>query len=317
MTPTATPPPRPFRFGVQLSGSLTRDSWRERAKQVEDLGYHVLTVADHVRDQFATTPAIMAAADATSTITVGSVVYANDFHHPVMLAKEAASLDVLTGGRFEMGIGAGWQTEDYTTTGVPFDPASVRIARMAESVAIIKGLWADGPFSFAGEHYTVTDLEGTPKPVQAPRPRLFIGGGGRKMLTLAGQEADIIGLNIDMRAGTIDERSGPTATAESTDVKLGWIRDAAGDRFADIELQTRIHVASVTDDPMGLAEIMGPVLGLTPQQALDSPHALAGSVEEIVERLLDRRERWGISYITISASAFEEFAPVVARLDGR
>ncbi len=314
-------PPRPFRFGVQLSGSQDRASWRERSRRIEDLGYDVLTVADHIRDQFATTPAILAAAEATSTIRVGSVVYANDFHHPVMLAKEAASLDVLTEGRFEFGIGAGWQTSDYTTTGVPLDPASVRIDRMAEALAVIKALWADGPCNLAGDHYTITDLDGTPKPTQRTGeragPPVFIGGGGRKMLSLAAREADIIGLNIKMWAGTIDERSGPTATAESTDQKVEWIRAAAGDRFEQIELQSRIHVAAVTDDPMGLAEIMGPVLGLTPQQALDSPHALAGPVPALVDRLLERRERWGISYITISADAYEAFAPVVAALRGR
>jgi len=315
MSPANLPSVKPFRFGVQLSGALTRAGWRERAKQVEDLGYDVLTVADHVRDQFATTPAILAAADATSSIRVGSVVYANDFHHPVMLAKEAASLDVLTEGRFEFGIGAGWQTSDYTTTGVPFDPPGQRIDRMAEALAIVRGLWADGPYSFSGNHYTITDLEGTPKPTQR-FPPVFIGGGGKRMLTLAAREADIIGLNIKMWAGTIDEKSGPTATAESTDVKLGWIREAAGDRFEQLTLQSRIHIAAVTDDPHGLAEVLGPVLGLSPAQALASPHALAGPVPAIIETLLERRERWGISYITISADAFEAMAPVVAALHG-
>lgn len=308
------PTTRPFRFGVQLSGAPSRTDFRERAKKVEGLGYSVLSVADHIRDQFATTPAVMAAAEATSTIRVASIVYANDFHHPVMLAKEAASLDVLTDGRFEFGIGAGWQLSDYETTGVPLDRAGVRIARLAEALDVIKALWRPEPVTMAGDHYTITDLTGAPQSFQQHGPPVFLGGGGRKMLTLAAQQADIVGLNIDMRAGAIDERSGPTATADATDEKVAWIREAAGDRFDQLELQTRVHLTAVTDDPQGLAEAVGPTLGLTPAQALASPHALAGPVEGMVDQILQRRERWGISYITVSADAIDAFAPVVAQL---
>lgn len=306
---------RPFRFGVQASTAADRTEWIQIARKAEDLGYSVLTVADHLDDQFATTPALMAAADATTTLRVGSLVYANDYHHPVVLAKEAATLDVLSGGRLELGLGAGWMREDYDAAGIAFDPAAQRIARLAEAVTVIKGLLANEPCAFDGEHYSV-HLHGTPKPVQRPHPPILIGGGGRSILSLAGREADIIGLNIDLRSGRIDETAGPTATAEATDEKLRWIREAAGDRFDDIELQVRIHLALVTNDLPSVAEAMSPAFGLTPDQGLETPHALAGSVDQIVETCLARRERFGISVIGLSLDAMEMMAPVVARLAG-
>ena len=307
--------PRPFRFGVQASTAGTRTEWVEIARKAEDLGYAVLTVADHLDDQFATTPALMAAADATTTLRVGSLVYATDYHHPAVLAKEAATIDVLSDGRFELGLGAGWMREDYEGAGIDFDPAGRRIARLAEAVTVVKGLFADDPCAFDGEHFRV-HLDGRPKPVQRPHPPILIGGGGRSLLTLAGREADIIGLNIDLRSGRIDDSSGPTATAEATDEKLRWIRDAAGDRFDEIELQVRIHLALVTDDVLAVAEAMSPAFGLTPEQGLETPHALAGSVDQIVETCLARRERYGISMIGLSLDAMEMMAPVVARLAG-
>jgi probable F420-dependent oxidoreductase len=259
----------------------------------------------------------MAAAGVTTTLRLGALVYANDYHHPVMLAKEAATLDLLSDGRLELGLGAGWMVDDYAQAGIPFDRPGVRIARLAEAITVMKGLFADEPVTFEGEHYQVSGLNGTPKPIQRPHPPVLIGGGGRRILTLAAREADIIGLNIDLRAGIIGEPSGPTATAESTDEKIGWIRDAAGDRFDDIELQVRIHFALVTDDLEGTAEVVSPYFGLTPDQGLETPHALAGSVDQIVETCLARRERFGISYIGLSVDALEMFAPVVARLAGR
>lgn len=309
------PAPRPFRFGLQASGAPSRADWVRIARKAEDLGYAVLTVADHLDDQFATTPALMAAADATSTLRIGSLVYACDYHHPVVLAKEAATLDVLSDGRLELGLGAGWMPEDYHGAGIPLDPPGTRIARLAEAVTVIKSLFADERCDHDGEHYSV-HLDGYPKPVQRPHPPILIGGGGRSVLTLAGREADIIGLNIDLRSGRIDETAGPTATAEATDEKIRWIREAAGDRFDAIELQVRIHLALVTDDLAGAAVALAPAFGLTPEQGLDTPHALAGSIDQIVDTCLARRERFGISTIGLSLDAMDAMAPVVARLAG-
>jgi probable F420-dependent oxidoreductase len=309
-----SPHQRPFRFSVQASSASADTDWRELARKLEDLGYATLTAADHFDRQFAPVPALMAAADATTTLRIGSLVFCNDYRHPVLAAKEAATLDVLSGGRFELGMGAGWMTADYEAAGIPLDRPSVRIARLAESLEIVTGLLGGETVNFTGEHYSITNLVGTPSPAQSPRPPLLVAGGGRKVLTLAGATADIVGLNPGLAAGVIDGRAGPTATAAATDDKLSWIRAAAGDRFDELEIQTRIHVAMIHHDRPALAESLAPVLGISPAEAMESPHALAGSVDECVESLLAWRERWGISYIGLSLDAAEQMAPVVAKL---
>lgn len=313
----------PFRFGLQAGAPPhgwaapgASGAWRDLARKVEDLGYSTLTVPDHLDDQLHPSVALMAAADATTTLRLGTLVYCNDYRHPVVLAKEAATLDLLSDGRLELGLGAGWMTTDYEAAGIRLDRPGVRIDRLAEAITVVKGLLADEPLTFAGRHYAITELNGTPKPVQRPHPPIAIGGGGRRILTLAAHEADIIGLNISLTAGQIDASAGPTATAESTHEKVRWIRDAAGSRFDGIELQVRVHLAAVTDDVPALAEVMGPAFGLTPQQAIDSPHALAGTENQIVEMLQQRREQFGISYIGFGADALDAMAPVVARLAG-
>jgi probable F420-dependent oxidoreductase len=310
------PAPKPFRFAIQAGLPPAGSNWGELARRVEGLGYSVLTVPDHLDDQYAATPALMAAADATTTLRVGSLTYGNDYRHPVVLAKEAATLDVLSSGRFEFGLGAGWMTTDYEQAGIALDRPGVRIARLAEALAVITGLWADSPCTVDGEHYQVRGLDGRPKPTQPGGPPILIGGGGRKVLTLAARHADIIGLNIALTSGRIDATAGPSATDGATLEKIRWIREAAGTRFEAIELQVRVHLAAVTDDRRGLAEAVGPSLGLSPDEALESPHALAGSIDEIVEQCLERRERYGISVIGLGLDAMDALAPVVARLAG-
>lgn len=307
----------PFRFGIQASSASSSREWVDLARHIEDLGYDTLTVADHLDDQFAITPALMAAAAATTTLRVGALVYATDYHHPAVLAKEAATIDVLSDGRFEMGLGAGWMPSDYERSGIPFDPPGVRVERLGEAVTVVKELFAGSPCHHAGTHYRLDGLVGTPRPVQRPHPPILIGGGGRRILTLAGREADIVGLNIDLRSGRIDASAGPTATASATDQKVAWIREAAGDRFEDIELQVRIHLAMVTDDLASASILLSPAFGLTPEEGLETPHALAGSVDQIVDTCLERRARYGISYIGLSVDAMDAFAPVVARLAGQ
>lgn len=308
-------PHHPFRFGLQASGAPDRASWAALARKAEDLGFATLTVADHLRDQFATTPAMMAAADATTTLRIGSVVYCNDFHHPAMLAKEAATIDVLSDGRLELGVGAGWMPEDYDQAGVAMHSAGVRIDRLAEAVTIIGGLLGPDPVTFTGAHYQIDGLVGTPTPVQTPVP-LFLGGGGRRMLTLAGAQADIVGLNIDMRSGRIGTESGASATDTATDAKLAWIAAGAGDRFTSLELQVRVQLATITDDPVGLAAALGPAFGLSADEALASPHALAGPLGQLIEVCQYRRERFGISYVTVPVESIDEMAPLVAALAG-
>lgn len=305
---------KPFRFGVQAAGPADPGGWADLARRLEDLGYATLTMADHLDDQLAPVPALMAAADSTTTLCIGTMVLANDYRHPVVLAKEAATLDQLSDGRLELGLGAGWMRRDYEAAGIRLDRPGVRIERLAEALAVVKGLFAEGPLRYEGDHYRIDGLDGRPLPRQRPHPPIVVGGGGRRVLGLAAGEADIVGINMDLRAGVIDASAGPSGTAEVTAEKIDWIRSAAGDRFDDLELQVRVHVAAVTDDVGPMAEAMGPALGISPEEALASPHAVVGSEAQIVDTLVERRERWGISYIGLSADAADAFAPIVARL---
>jgi probable F420-dependent oxidoreductase len=307
---------KPFRFGIQSTGPADADGWAALARRVESLGYDTLTCADHFDGQFAPLPALVAAAEATTTLRLGTMVLANDFRHPVVTAKEVATADVLSGGRFEFGIGAGWMTTDYEQAGIAMDRPGVRIARLAEAIQVIRPLVAGETVDHDGEHYRITGLVGFPAAVQQPGVPLVVGGGGRRILELAGRVADIVGINVDLRAGVIDERAGPTGTPEATDEKIAWVRAAAGDRFDEIELQVRVHVAAPTDDPEGMAEVMAPALGIDPADALASPHALVGTVPGMIETLQARRERWGISYIGLSVDAMESMAPVIEALTG-
>lgn len=308
---------RKFRFGVQCSSASSASEWRDRARKMEDLGYSTLFMPDHfIGTPLAPMVAIAMAAEATTTLRVGHLVLGNDYKHPAIVAKEAATIDLLSEGRMELGIGAGWMTVDYEKAGIPLDPPGVRIARLAEAIAIVKGLTSDGPFSFAGEHYTVTELDGMPKPVQRPLP-LVIGGGGKKVLTLAAREADIIGINGNLKSGKPgDPDQAPNMNPASTDAKLAWVRDAAGVRYDDIEIQAFAGFVHFTDDPLGMAAAMAPAFDTTPDDVLDSPVGLVGTVESMIETLERRRDRWDMTYHVVGAEHLDQFAPVVARLAG-
>jgi probable F420-dependent oxidoreductase len=308
--------PRPFRFGVQEHRASSAGAWKEKARQVESLGYATLYLPDHFTDQVGPIAALMAAADATTKLRVGSLVFDNDYRHPVVLAKEAATLDLLSDGRLDLGLGAGWMASDYEQAGIPFDSAGKRISRMEEALTIIKGLFTGEPFTFAGEHYRVTAIEGSPRPVQKPHPPILLGGGGRRMLRIAAREADIVNVNFDLREGAVNRNLVRTGLAEATDEKLGWIRDAAGDRMESIELSVTIFLANITDDGDSVASAMAGGVGVEPKDILAMPHFLIGTIDEVVDDLRRRRERYGISYVIIPGEAAESFAPVVAELAG-
>jgi len=308
---------KPFRFAVHLADAVSDDDWREKARRAEALGYSTLYMPDHFVDtRLAPLPAVAMAAAATETLRVGTLVLGNDYKHPAVVAKEAATIDLLSDGRLELGIGAGWMEVDYTALGLPYDPAGVRVDRLAEAVQVIKGCWGDGAFSFSGRHYSITDYDGLPKPVQRPGPPLLIGGGGRKVLSLAGRQADIVGINPNMRAGAMTSEAVQTSLAEHTSEKIGWVRAAAGERFDEIEVQIRYFLCSITDDRVGLAEMMAPGFGITAEQALGSGLALVGTVDHVVEQLEQRREEWGVTNVVIGDDVVDQFAPVVARLAG-
>jgi probable F420-dependent oxidoreductase len=234
-----------------------------------------------------------------------------------VLAKEAATLDLLSDGRFDFGIGAGWMIRDYEQSGIPYDPAGTRIERMAEAVTIFKKFFAGGEFSFEGKHYKIQGLEGTPLPVQKPHPPFVIGGGGRKMLELAAREADTINVNFNLREGRPGNSTAQTGLAAVTDEKLRWIREAAGDRFEAIELGVWILRASVTDDRDVVAQAFAPRTGIEPKDLLEVPHFMIGTIDQIVEDLQKRRERYGISHVVVPGDAADDLAPVVKRLDGK
>jgi len=308
---------RAFRFGLQASKAASGREWVELARKVEDLGYSTLSMPDHfVNEEFAPVPALAAAAAATSTLRVGTLVFDNDYKHPVVLAKEAATIDVLSDGRLEFGLGAGWQKTDYDASGIAYDEPGVRVSRFEEGLAVMRGLWGDGPFSFEGDFYRITEMNGFPKPVQRPGPPVLIGGGSKRVLRIAGREADIVGINPSLRAGEVTAETGRDAAEESYLQKVEWVREGAGDRFDDIELHVLVFVCIVTDDRDAMFEAMAPGFGLTPDAAAHVPLALVGTESQIIETLQERREKYGISYVTVQGDAVDTLAPIVAKLAG-
>lgn len=305
---------RPFRFGAKATKASSAKEWVGLARQAEDLGFVSFQMDDHFGGQLAPIPALMAVAAATTTLQVGTLVAGVDFRNPVVLAKESATIDLLSDGRFVLGIGAGWAKEDYAIAGIHQDDADTRIERLGEAITIMRGLWGDGPFSFDGTHYRVAEVDAKPKPVRAIP--ILVGGGGRKVLSLAAQQADIVGLNPKIVARSINPASMATAASDVVDQKIAWVREAAGDRFDQLELQLQVFVTVVTDDPMAMAERLGPAFGLPSEVVLAAPYFQIGTVDQIVENLQALRERWGISYIAFRQDATAAMAPVVERLAG-
>jgi probable F420-dependent oxidoreductase len=315
----------PFRFLTDTSEQLDGPALAAFARRAESLGYSTLMMPDHLVEQYAPIPLLTAAAMATETLRVGTFVFNNNLRHPAVLAQELATLDRLSGGRLEIGIGAGWNKPEHDAIGIPFEPVGTRITKLAESVAVLKGCFGDERFSFTGQHYTITDYDAPPKPVQRPHPPIFIGGGGRRLLTLAGQQAQIVGLAPRLGkdaqgAPLLDTRS---ITFAATEEKIGWVRTAAGERFDEIELNTY-----PTGGPMVLTSNAKAEAGrratelrqstgveLTVEEVLESPHIYIGSVNELTRKILDLRERLGISSFLFSD--MEAFAPIVAELAGQ
>ena len=308
---------RPFRFGVVGESARSREQWVTLVRKAEDMGYAVFLLADHYVNEFPPIAALMAAADATSSLHVGSIVFDNDFRHPALLAKEVATLDLLSDGRFELGIGGGWHREEYEQVGIPFESARVRISRLEEALQIIKQFFTQDTVNFTGKHYKVTGLQAFPKPVQRPYPPIFIGGGGKRLLSIAGREADIVGIHFKVNDDeTVDawERS-EAAIAQ----KVEWVRQAAGERFAALELNMLLGTVMITEDRQRGAEQYireSSRPGQTSEEVLGNPYLLIGSVEQIAEQLQRLREMFGISYFVVGHEYMEVFAPVVGHLAG-
>jgi len=308
---------KPFRFGVNVRTAGSGADWADKARKVEALGYSVLCVPDHLAELLAPLPALAAAAAATKHLRVGTAVLNNDFRHPVVLAREAATLDVLSDGRLELGLGAGHMQSEYEQVGLAFDPGATRVERLEEAVVIVKRLLEGEPVTFGGRHYRVTGHTIHPRPIQRPRPPVFIGGNAPRLLTVAAREADIVGLTgITFRRGG-KEPDVSDFRASVVDERVRLVRETAGDR--SLELNALVQRVIVTDDRRKAAEelAVGRWAQLTPEEILESPYVLVGTEDRIVEDLQARRERWGISYVTTHELFMDAFAPIVARLVGR
>ena len=312
------PNPRPFRFGVNTLKIYSRQEWLAHVRKVEALGYSTLCFGDHHWMGLAPLTSMMSAADATTKLRLASFVFGNDFRHPAVLAREAATLDLLSDGRLEFGLGSGWQRGDYDSRGIPFDPPGVRVSRMEEAVQIVKLFFKGEPFSFSGEYYTIKELTGVPKPTQQPRPPIMVGGGSQRTLSIAGREADIVSLNFHTTAeGGLDFSSSSAADALRM---VEWVKKAAGERFDALELNIVMLSVVVTPDRRQAAEEFVRRWNMDPTEQninnlLDLPFFLFGTLDQMVETLKERRQQYGISYFTVMGDDnAEPFAPVLERL---
>lgn len=315
---------RPFRFIAPMP-RLDRSpaAWGDAIRRIEDLGFASISISDHLSAGWVMDPltALAAAAGATSRLRLLTLVLGNDFRHPVPLHKAFATLDVLSEGRVEIGLGAGWMASDYEAAGFQFDPPGTRLARLGEAVAVIDGLFREEPLTFAGDHYTVRDLNGLPKPVQHPRPPILLGGGGRRSLEQAGRLADIVGVHATLRDGTLGPAAAEDLRAERVAEKVDWVLGAwrrAGRPADGPELQHSVYLVSVTDAPRAAARSVSSFaahLRADDRAMASSPAVLVGSVEACVDRLIDHRERFGLSYLNLGSDV-EQVAPIVAKLAG-
>jgi probable F420-dependent oxidoreductase len=326
---------RPFRFGVMTNGGTTTGEVVDLAKKVEDLGYDAIYYndhyagpgpamesANHAPQELAAIPIAVLAATATRTLIVGFRVICIDYHQPIVLAKELATLDQLSNGRLEIGLGAGWIASEYEAMNVRLDPPSVRVQRLGEVVELLRQCFDDRQVDFDGATgVSAHGFSGVPKPTQRPGPPIAIGGGGPKVLQLAGRVADVVAFNIDNRAGKLAPENIRRTTAGPTLEKIDLIEEAAGDRFEQIELEIGAHFTFVTPDVDATVSQLGAMtfgmFDLSPEDALQHPHVLIGDVDRICDIVEERRDTFGFNRVTVLQHTVDAFAPVVDRLSGK
>jgi probable F420-dependent oxidoreductase len=314
---------RPFRFLATVDENLGFAELTSLARKAEAVGCSTFVLPDHLIEQYAPMPVLAMVAAATERLRVGTFVLNVCLRHPAVLAQDLATLDALSGGRLEIGLGAGWNKPEHDAIGIPFEPVGVRIKRLTEAIAILKGCFAEGPFSFSGEHYTITRHDGAPKPAQRPHPPIFLGGGGKRLLTLAAREAQIVGLAPRIVQGDRPRVDAWSLTAAATEEKIGWVREAAGDRFGELEFNTYATGGPtvVTDHPRAEARLRADRIRdqtgveLTVEEVLDSPHVFIGSVKDLTRKFAELRERFGISSFLIDD--LDALTPLVEELAGR
>lgn len=311
----------PFRFGVQLDNPLPGSTWTETVREVESLGYSTAFVPDHFDEGLGPLAAMAAAVAVTDTLRVGALVLDTDYRHPAVVARELATIDLLSEGRLEVGLGAGWKATDYRHSGIPMDRPGIRVDRMIEHATILRRLFTEESVSFSGEHYTITDLPGTPKPFSPDGPPFLIGGGAPRVLRFAGSFADIVGINPSILSGEVDQAAAQDGMPDRVDQKAGWVAEGAEARkdsksFQDLEINAWLAAAQITDDRDSVAVLLAELFGVSPEAGLSSPMALVGSESQVTEDLQVRRERWGYSYPVIPGAEARNFAPLVASLTG-
>jgi len=314
---------RPFRFGVFGENARSPEALLDTARRAEDSGYATFLIRDHFIEapfghQLAPLTALATVAAATTRLRIGSLVLSNDYRHPVILAKEIATLDVLSNGRVELGLGAGFSKAEYDGAGLPFDPPGVRVDRFEESIRVLKGLFAEGPLTFCGKHYAITNLDSYPKPAQRPHPPILIGAAGKRMLAIAAREADIIGFQTVSTAHGVmsDDPSGRLAPAVSARVEQ--VRQIAGARLDRIEL-SMVATVVLAEERRAAAERFARErgwAGISAEQVLEMPSVFIGSIDRVVDEMRARREQYGISYYVVLDRAVQAVAPIVGRLAG-
>jgi probable F420-dependent oxidoreductase len=317
----------PFRFAVQATNAAGGREWRDTVRKVEDLGYSTLFLADHYlgpgpaqraahtpRQDLAPIAAMAAAAAVTGTLRIGCRVFCIDYHVPAVLAKEAATLDLLSDGRLELGIGAGWSGVEYDALGLDFDRPGRRIAKLAEVVALIRAHWQGDELDYSGDFVRVHGYAGRPRPVQQPHPPIMIGGGGQRVLSLAGREADIVSISSVPFVARDADGLDPQAVAQR---RIKFVRTAAGERYAQLDVESSPYFTEITDDPETVLAGLAKSTGIAADLLRDHPNVLIGSSESVVELLHSRRETLGVNYVTVQQTQIESFAPVVALLHGR
>lgn len=318
----------PFRFGIQSFNANSGKEWGDFARKAEDLGYSSLHLADHLLgpgpaleaanhpvQNLAAIPAMAYAAAVTNRINIGCRVFCIDYHVPVVLIKSAMTIDFLSDGRLEFGMGAGWIKSEYEAVGIDFDEPAIRIDRLADVIAGVKAFRGESAIQLNNQTLNWDGFEGLPKPLgSAP---IMVGGGSPRVLRLAGREADIVSLNFNNRAGMIGPDGVQKSTQEETLKKIGWIKEGAGDRFSDLEIEIGAYFTVVTDDAKPVVAGFAQMFGCTEEEMVHHPHTLFGSVDSICEEIERRREEYGITYFTVGEDNLEAFAPVVARMTGK
>ncbi len=268
--------PRPFRFGFQTRHAPGGRAWRELARKVEGIGFSTLFLPDHFEEAWSPTVPLTVAVESTTTLRVGALVYDNDYRHPLVLARDVAAMDLLSEGRVEFGLGAGWMTSDYAQSGIPLDPPGVRISRMDEALTVIRRLWSEDAVSFEGTHYRLDAARCFPRPHTPGGPPITVGGGGRRVLGVAARHASIIGVNPELGSGVVGAEAARTAVADRYLERIGWLREVAGERFDSIELQMLCQAEFVTPDRESVYTAMAPMFGLTRRRPRRSPSSSPG-----------------------------------------